>query len=178
MIRSSDPALSRSTAFGRPSFTLNTVLTGRPAARIIAAVPRVAVTSKPSSLKRRASGTANDLSRSFTLRNTRPFARSGVPALNCALATASPKFSPTPITSPVDRISGPSVGSTPGNLLNGNTGDLTKNFGTLSTPVALVISAIDLPSINPTAIFGSATPVALLTYGAVREARGFTSSTY
>ena len=34
------------------------------------------------------------------------------------------------------------------------------------------------PSINPTAIFGSGTPVALLTYGAVREARGFTSRTY
>ena len=34
------------------------------------------------------------------------------------------------------------------------------------------------PSISPTAIFGSGTPVALLTYGTVREARGFTSSTY
>jgi hypothetical protein len=32
---------------------------------------------------------------------------------------ASPKFIPTPITSPVERISGPRAGSTPGNLLNG-----------------------------------------------------------
>jgi len=29
------------------------------------------------------------------------------------------------ITSPVERISGPRAGSTPGNLLNGKTGDLT-----------------------------------------------------
>jgi hypothetical protein len=31
------------------------------------------------------------------------------------------KSSPTPITSPVERISGPKIGSTPKNLLNGNT---------------------------------------------------------
>src|SRR6185295_12246027 len=84
-------------------------------------------------------------------KKTHPVSGSVVPALNCALAKASPKFSPTPITSPVERISGPSVGSTPGNLLNGNTGDLTKNCGTL---------------------------VALLTYGTVRDALGLTSSTY
>src|ERR1700712_5026821 len=106
--------------------------------------------------------------------NTVPFSGSGVPALSCAFENASPKFSPTPITSPVDRISGPSDGSTPGNLLNGNTGDFTKYCGTGSTPVLSVKSEIFLPNIRPTAIRGSATPVALLTYGAVRDARGFT----
>src|SRR5260370_20168638 len=110
--------------------------------------------------------------------NPLPLSGSGVPALNWAFANASPKFSPTPITSPVERISGPRVGSTPGNLLNGNTGDFTKNWGTSSTPVAFVKSEIFLPSITPTAIFGSDTPVALATYGTVRDARGFTSTTY
>src|SRR4030081_813204 len=102
--------------------------------------------------------------------NTVPLSGIGVPALNWALPNASPKFSPTPMTSPVDRISGPSDGSTPGNLLNGNTGDFTKNCGTGRTPLASVKSAIIFPSIKPTAIFGSGTPVALPTYGTVREA--------
>src|SRR5262249_6730132 len=106
---------------------------------------------------------ARALSRSLTVKNTRPLSGSGVPALNCAFANASPKFEPTPITSPVDRISGPSDGSTPGNLLNGNTGLLTKNCGTGSTPDLSVKSEIFPPSITPTAILGSGTPVALLT---------------
>src|SRR5438034_10842653 len=98
-----------------------------------------------------------------------PFAGNGVPALSCALENASPKFSPTPITSPVERISGPRAGSTPGNLLNGNTGDLTKNFGATRTPSTApdrrsLKSESFLPSIRPTAILGSGTPVALLTY--------------
>src|ERR1035438_3296234 len=37
------PAFSRSTALGRPSFTLNTTLHARPAARSTAAVPRAPV---------------------------------------------------------------------------------------------------------------------------------------
>src|SRR6202453_3718611 len=115
--------------------------------------------------------------------NTTPLSGRGVPALNCALLNASPKFSPTPITSPVDRISGPSAGSTPGNFPKGNTGDFTKHCGTGNTPdvrppVKCSKSRSFLPSINPTASFGSGTPVALLTYGTVREARGLTSRTY
>src|SRR6266481_7156392 len=114
--------------------------------------------------------------------NTVPLSGIGVPALNWALPNASPKFSPTPITSPVERISGPSAGSTPGNLLNGNTGDFTKHCGTVRTPdagapVICAKSLSFLPSIRPTAILGNGTPVALLTYGTVREARGFTSRT-
>ena len=126
--------------------------------------------------------TASALWRSLTLMKTVPLSGSGVPALSCAFANASPKFSPTPITSPVERISGPSAGSTPGNLLNGNTGDFTKNLRHVQNAVVRLAdhvakSASFLPSIRPTAIFGSGTPVALLTYGTVREARGFTSST-
>ena len=45
-------------------------------------------------------------------------------------------------------------------------------------PVRCRSPSASCPSISPTAIFGSGTPVALLTYGTVREARGFTSSTY
>src|SRR3954451_18188998 len=114
--------------------------------------------------------------------NTVPDLGSGAPADNCAFANASPKFSPTPITSPVDRISGPSTGSTPGNLLKGKTGDLMKYLETVRTPsfISPIISRKSLiffPSISPTAIFGSGTPVALLTYGTVLDALGFTSST-
>jgi hypothetical protein len=39
-----------------------------------------------------------------------------------------------PMTSPVERILGPSAGSTPGNLLYGKTGDLTKVCGTPARP--------------------------------------------
>src|ERR1017187_5992424 len=42
-----EPAFSRSTALGRPSFTLNTTLHARPAARSTAAVPRVATSLEP-----------------------------------------------------------------------------------------------------------------------------------
>src|SRR5947209_12343123 len=111
-----------------------------------------------------------------------PFEGSGVPALNCAFANASPKFAPTPITSPVERISGPSAGSTPGNFANGNTGDFTKDCETGSTPsikppVISRQSSSLFPSMRLTAILGSETPVALLTYGTVRDARGLTYST-
>src|SRR5581483_4252435 len=40
------------------------------------------------------------------------------------------------------------------------------------------ISASLRPAIKRAATFASGTPVALLTYGTVRDARGFTSSTY
>src|SRR5512141_1650191 len=97
--------------------------------------------------------------------NSDPFSGRGVPALNCAFPNASPKFAPTPMTSPVDRISGPSAGSTPGNLLNGNTGDFTKYCGTGRQPEVSPLVKCDnsrsfLPSIKPTATFGSSTPVA------------------
>jgi hypothetical protein len=48
-----------------------------------------------------------------------------VPAPSCDFTKASPKVLPTPITSPVDFISGPRIVSTPGNLTKGNTASLT-----------------------------------------------------
>ena len=68
----------------------------------------------------------NGLSRSLTLMKTVPEVGSMCPAATCALAKASPKLSATPITSPVDFISGPSTVSTPGNFPQGKTGDFTK----------------------------------------------------
>ncbi len=41
------------------------------------------------------------------------------PPPNWPLANAWPKLEPIPITSPVERISGPKIGSTPGNLAKG-----------------------------------------------------------
>ena len=73
--------------------------------------------------------TARGLSLFLTVRNTFFTGSVGrgslVPAPSWALANASPKVSPTPITSPVDFISGPRMVSTPGNFTNGNTASLT-----------------------------------------------------
>src|SRR5688572_9147957 len=99
------------------------------------------------------------------------------PALICALTYALPKESSVPITSPVDFISGPRMVSTPGNRENGNTGDFTQYCDTFSSAGRLNSFSFR-PTINRAAIFASGTPVALLTNGTVREARGFTSSTY
>jgi hypothetical protein len=47
-------------------------------------------------------------------------------AASKALTNAKPRSASMPMTSPVERISGPSSTSTPKNLLNGNTGTLTE----------------------------------------------------
>ena len=47
-------------------------------------------------------------------------------AANCDLTNASAKVAPTPITSPVDFISGDKTGSTPGKRANGKTASLTE----------------------------------------------------
>ena len=79
-----------------------------------------------------------------------------------------------PITSPVDLISGPSMVSTPGNLTNGNTASFTVTcVGTISR--VKPSSASVLPAMTLAAIFASGTPIALLTNGTVRDARGLTS---
>ena len=57
---------------------------------------------------------------------TLPVDGSFSPAAICDLTNASPKLAPTPITSPVDFISGPSIVSAPGNLMNGNTASFTE----------------------------------------------------
>jgi hypothetical protein len=81
-----------------------------------------------------------------------------------------------PITSPVERISGPRITSTPWNLLKGKTTSLTLvcfGSGCSVTPS----SASDFPAMTLAAILAQGMPVALETNGTVREARGLTSMT-
>ena len=115
-----------STTCGRPSATLFTKVTGMPSALSAAAVPRVATTPKPRPTRSRATDTARALSGFLTDRNTVPFSGRRMLAPICDLTKASPKLKPTPITSPVDFISGPRIGSTPANLAKGNTASLTE----------------------------------------------------
>ena len=65
------------------------------------------------------------LSASLTLKTTPPVRGTIWPAANCDLAKAKPKSSSIPMTSPVERISGPSSGSTPGKRRNGKTDSFT-----------------------------------------------------
>ena len=85
-----------------------------------------------------------------------------------------------PITSPVERISGPRTRSASGKRLNGSTASLTATWplvtGGTSRPSARS-SARVAPSITRAATFTSGTPVAFATNGTVREARGFASIT-
>jgi hypothetical protein len=81
-----------------------------------------------------------------------------------------------PMTSPVERISGPRITSTPGNLLNGNTLSLTDVWSG-----AYLSDDAEVPALQPAMTFAAMraqlTPVALLTNGTVRLARGLTSMT-
>ena len=79
---------------------------------------------KPSPCSSRATSTARALSPLLTVSTTVPEAGKREPAPSWLLSIASPKVRPTPITSPVERISGPRIGSTPGNLLKGKTASL------------------------------------------------------
>src|SRR5216117_1220423 len=106
-----------------------------------------------------------------------PSRGSPLAAASCAFAKLQPNESEIPMTSPVDRISGPSTGSVPGNLLNGNTASFTDTYAGTTSSVRPT-SASDSPSITRAASDASGTPIALDTNGIVRLARGFTSSTY
>ena len=66
------------------------------------------------------------LSRSDTERNTLPLSGKALLAASWLFAKAIGKESSIPMTSPVDRISGPRIMSTPGNLLKGNTLSFTE----------------------------------------------------
>ena len=101
------------------------------------------------------------------------------------LAKAAPKDTSSPITSPVERISGPRWVSTPGKRLKGSTASFTARCPG-SGPVAASPtgsrpasrrSASRSPAITRAATFASATPVAFDVKGTVRLARGFASST-
>ena len=80
-----------------------------------------------------------------------------------------------PITSPVERISGPSTVSTPGNRANGNTASLTAVWASLR--VFSLNDASVSPAMMREAMPATGSPITLATNGTVREARGLTSST-
>jgi hypothetical protein len=82
-----------------------------------------------------------------------------------------------PITSPVDFISGPSSVSTSGKRSKGITASLTDGAPGITVSVVRPRSARVRPSMALVASLASGTPVALLTKGTVREARGLTSRT-
>ena len=92
-----------------------------------------------------------------------------------------------PITSPVDRISGPSTASTPRPSLRlkrfqGRTASLTEIPLATPSPVAGRVpssrrEAIVEPSEMRAAALAKGTPVAFETKGTVLDARGFASST-
>jgi len=88
-------------------------------------VPPVATILKPSSSNIWAAGRMPSLSRSLTEMNTVPDMGSRWPAASWLFMKARPKFTSMPMTSPVERISGPSSTSTPGKRLKGNTDSLT-----------------------------------------------------
>ncbi len=102
-----------------------------------------------------------------------------------------PNTASKPITSPVERISGPSTASTvlPSSVLkrlNGITASLTamgaSDGRSPPSPSAGRIpsarrSAMEVPIITLAAALASEVPVALDTNGTVRDARGFASST-
>ena len=92
------------------------------------------------------------------------------------MANASPKLSANPITSPVDRISGPRSTSESVILSNGRTASFTATSVTGSSSGSPSASS-RRPASTRAATRASGTPVALLTNGTVRLARGFTSST-
>ena len=154
--------LIMSTMCGRPSATLLTGVTATPAAASAAAVPRVATIWKPRPSSIRAVSIARGLSLFFRLTNTLPAFGSRTPAASWLLRNASPKVSPTPITSPVDFISGPRIVSTPGNLMNGNTASFTEKYGGTISPSTPCASS-EMPAMQRAAIFASGRPVAFET---------------
>src|SRR5437868_1406480 len=96
--------------------------TSRPATRSACAVPPVDTSEKPSPASAAATGMSEGLSASRTERNAVPYDGSGRPAARSAFANAVGKSRALAITSPVDRISGPSTGSAPRKRARGITG--------------------------------------------------------
>src|SRR5947207_1289932 len=153
------PVLIMSTMCVLPSATLFTCVTAMPWDFRIAAVPRVASSEKLSSTRSSATCTAACLSASRTLMKALPPCGRRTPAASCDFTYASPKVSPTPITSPVDFISGPRMVSTPGNLANGNTASFTEKYGGVTSSLACWSFRL-LPAMQRAAIMASGTPVA------------------
>ena len=114
------------------------------------------------------------MSVSARLRNTVPVTGTFSPAAIVALANAWPKVSAMPITSPVDFISGPSMGSLPASLRKGRTTFFTETIEGTGSVVNSRSSSVS-PAMSRAAYFARGTPIDLLTNGTVREARGLTS---
>ena len=102
---------------------------------------------------------------------------SPAPAAACALANAVGKSGATPITSPVERISGPISGSAPAKRSKGSTASLTETWSRGAPSAGRPSSAMRAPSMIRQAILASGIAVALETKGTVREARGLASIT-
>ena len=178
------PSFILSTMLGRPSRTFFTVSWATPSAVRKAEVPAVAMTLKPWATRMRTGSRMNGLSASFTETNTAPDLGTVAPPaiwlLAKARAKAADRGSPSrrqsrPMTSPVERISGPSTVSTPGKRAKGNTASFTamwseegpgrRNWASFS------------PAMTLAAMAATGAPMALATKGTVRDARGLTSST-
>ena len=110
-----------------------------------------------------------------------PAIGSRLPAAAWLFAKASPNERSIPITSPVERISGPRIVSTSGKRSNGSTASFTATWPPVARRVQRALRRAAAASVAPTitraATFASGTPVALLTNGTVRLARGFASMT-
>ena len=77
---------SKSSVLGRPSASLGTLSTSRPASVSTAAVPVVELSLKPRSAKLLAKAATSALWASLTLMNTRPSSGSELPEAICDLA--------------------------------------------------------------------------------------------
>ena len=118
------------------------------------------------------------LSVSVTVMKTVPLAGSAAPAAAWALANAVGKSRAMPMTSPVERISGPSSASEPSKRSKGSTASLTETWSAAHRRrPGSSRSAIRSPSMIRQASLASGTPIALETNGTVREARGLASIT-
>ena len=116
------------------------------------------------------------MSPSWTEQKTVPDSGRRIPAPAAAFRKARPKLRSRPITSPVERISGPRIVSTPSKRRKGKTGALMETPRTGGSFVRPTSSSVS-PRQRRAAIRASGTPVAFATNGTVREARGFTSRT-
>ena len=153
-MRSISSFLIMSTICGRPSRTLLARRQTMPESSRTCAVPLVATMVKPWAMSRRASATAPGLSRSRTLIRHTPLRGSVTPEPDCALAYASPKVRPVPMTSPVDFISGPRIGSASGTSRTGTPPPSPKSSGGTRSTVASSSSSVR-PIMVRAAIFAS-----------------------
>ena len=115
------------------------------------------------------------MSRSATEMNTIPAEGSRSPAAIWLFAKARPNVRSMPMTSPVERISGPSTESASGKRLKGSTASLTAtcpDTGGGNRPSRRSSASVE-PSMTRAATFTSGTLVALATNGTVRLAVGW-----